>query len=77
MTLSMKRMRMKIKVIYKIQSGLNWKRVFSVRTFKPYCSFATMGLSEMKVNSFRLTVKGRGRIRPMKSPISATRRTKT
>lgn len=36
-----------------------------------------MGLSEMKVNSFRLTVKGSGTMRPMKTAISTTRRQKT
>lgn len=46
-------------------------------TFSPYCNFATTGLSEIKVNSFRLTVKGSGRMRPMKTTISITRRTKT
>lgn len=47
------------------------------RTFIPYCSLATMGLSDMKVKSFRLTVKGRGTIRPTKIAISVTRRTNT
>lgn len=46
-------------------------------TFIPYCSLATMGLSDMKVKSFRLTVKGRGTIRPTKMAISVTRRTNT
>ena len=46
-------------------------------TFMPYCNFATIGLSEMNVNSFRFSVKGSGMMRPMKMTISATRRRKT
>lgn len=46
-------------------------------TFNPYCNFATTGLSEMKVNNFRLMGKGRGMIKPMKTAISKTRRQKT
>lgn len=41
-------------------------------TFIPYWSFATIGLSEMKVKSFRLQVKGSGRISSMNMIISAT-----
>ena len=43
---------------------------FRDRTFIPYCNLATSALSEMNVNSFRLHVKGRGRIRSMNKAIS-------
>jgi hypothetical protein len=46
-------------------------------TFMPYWSFATIGLSEMKLNSLRLAVKGIGMMRVMNSTISATRRANT
>lgn len=47
------------------------------RTFMPYCILATIGLSEMKLNIFRLTVKGMGMMRARNNTISATRRTNT
>lgn len=47
------------------------------RTFKPYWSFAITGLSEIKAKSLRLTTKGRGTMRAMKTPISKTRRQNT
>jgi hypothetical protein len=43
----------------------------------PYCSFATIGLSEMNVKSLRRHVNGRGTIRAQKMSISVTRRRKT
>ncbi len=46
-------------------------------TFIPYCSFATSGLSEIKLNIFRLTVKGIGTTRAMNRTISDTRMAKT
>jgi hypothetical protein len=46
-------------------------------TFNPYCNFAIIGLSDMNAKSFLLIVKGRGTMRPMKTTISKTRRTKT
>ena len=47
------------------------------RTFMPYWSFATIGLSEMNVKSLRRQVNGRGTIRAQKMSISVTRRRKT
>lgn len=68
-------------VIYSIHSSVYTQRphiiVEVLPTFSPYCNLATTGLSEMKVNSFRLMGKGRGRMRPMKTPISKTKRQKT
>jgi hypothetical protein len=46
-------------------------------TFIPYCSFATSGLSEIKLNILRLTAKGIGMTRAMNSAISDTRMAKT
>ena len=46
-------------------------------TFIPYCNFATIGLSEMKVKSFRLHVNGSGTMSIMKMVISATSRRNT
>ena len=46
-------------------------------TFMPYCSFAIMGLSEMKVNSLRRHVNGRGTISARKMTISAINIAKT
>ena len=43
----------------------------------PYCSLATIGLSEMKVKSLRRHVKGSGTMRAQKMSISVTRRRKT
>jgi hypothetical protein len=43
----------------------------------PYCNFAIIGLSEMKVKSLRRHVNGRGTIRAQKMSISVTRRRKT
>ena len=43
----------------------------------PYCNFAIMGLSEMKVKSLRRQVNGSGTIRARKMSISATKRRKT
>jgi hypothetical protein len=43
----------------------------------PYCSFATIGLSEMKVKSLRRQVNGSGTIRARKMSISVTKRRKT
>src|SRR5699024_9318157 len=79
LTLSIKRMRINMNVIYSI--GLVSIKILvqcrSPLTFNPYCNFATTGLSEMKVNNFRLMGKGRGMIKPMKTAISKTRRQKT
>lgn len=46
-------------------------------TFMPYCNFAIIGLSEMKVNSLRRQVNGRGTIRAQKMAISVTKRRNT
>lgn len=46
-------------------------------TFKPYCNFAMIGLSEMKAKSLRLMVNGRGTMRARKTAISKTKRRKT
>jgi hypothetical protein len=46
-------------------------------TFMPYCNFATIGLSEMKVKSLRRQVNGSGTIRARKMSISVTKRRKT
>lgn len=46
-------------------------------TFIPYCNFATMGLSDMKVKSFLLQVNGKGTMSSMKMVISATSRRNT
>lgn len=46
-------------------------------TFMPYCSFATIGLSEIKVKSLRRQVNGSGTMRAQKMSISVTRRRKT
>jgi hypothetical protein len=46
-------------------------------TFMPYCNFATIGLSEMKVKSLRRHVNGSGTIRAQKMSISVTKRRKT
>jgi hypothetical protein len=43
----------------------------------PYCNFATIGLSEMKVKSLRRQVNGRGTMRARKMNISVTNRRKT
>lgn len=43
----------------------------------PYCSLATIGLSEMNVKSLRRHVNGRGTMRAQKMSISVTRRRKT
>ena len=51
---------------------MNMKQIF-----RPYCIFAMIGFSEMKVNSFLRTAKGRGTMRSMKMLISATRSMKT
>ena len=45
--------------------------------FRPYCSFAMIGFSEMNVNSLLRMVKGRGTMSSMKMLISATRSMKT
>jgi hypothetical protein len=60
---------------YVREDNINEDEVFS--TFRPYWSFAIIGLSEMKANSLRLTVKGRGMMRARKTAISNTRRRKT
>jgi hypothetical protein len=52
-----------------------WMQCF--HTFMPYCSFAIIGLSEIKVKSLRRHVKGSGTIRAQKMSISVTRRRKT
>lgn len=52
-------------------------RRFATHTFSPYCSFAMRGFSEMKVNSLRRQVNGRGMMSDMKITISATRSMKT
>ena len=46
-------------------------------TFMPYCNFAMIGLSDMKVNNLRRHVKGNGMINAMKMTISVTRRRNT
>ena len=46
-------------------------------TFIPYCNLAIIGLSARKVKSLRFMVNGIGTMRPMKTTISKTRRTKT
>ena len=46
-------------------------------TFMPYCSFATIGLSDMNVKSLRRHVKGSGTMRARKMTISATKRRNT
>jgi hypothetical protein len=46
-------------------------------TFMPYCSLATIGLSEMKVKSLRRHVNGSGTMRAQKMSISVTNRRKT
>jgi hypothetical protein len=72
----MNRIRMKMNVIYACQTGP--PRGYSdSHTFMPYCSFAIIGLSEMKVKSLRRHVKGRGTMRAQKMSISVTRRRKT
>lgn len=43
----------------------------------PYCSFAIIGLSEIKVKSLRRHVNGSGTIRAQKMSISVTKRRKT
>jgi hypothetical protein len=43
----------------------------------PYCSFAIIGLSEMKVKSLRRHVNGRGTMRARKINISVTNKRKT
>ena len=43
----------------------------------PYCNFAIIGLSEMKVKSLRRQVKGSGTIRARKIIISVTKRRNT
>jgi hypothetical protein len=48
-----------------------------IRTFMPYCTFATRGFSEMNVNKLRFMLKGRGMMRDMKTSISKTRRANT
>jgi len=52
----------------------SWKLCY---TFIAYCILATIGLSEMKLNNFRLAVNGMGIIRATNSSISKTRRTNT
>lgn len=42
-------------------------------TFIPYCTFATIGLSDMKVKILRFMVNGIGMMRPTKTTISKTR----
>ena len=46
-------------------------------TFIPYCSFAIMGLSDMKVKSFRFIVYGKGTMSSPKTDISNTKRANT
>ncbi len=43
----------------------------------PYCNFATIGLSDMKLKSFLLQVNGKGTMSSIKMVISATSRTNT
>jgi hypothetical protein len=72
----MNRMRMKMKVIWGLceQASI---ALSTCHTFIPYCSFAIIGLSDMKVNNLRRHVNGRGTISAMKMIISATKRKKT
>ena len=51
--------------------------VLSLPTFKPYCSLATKGFSDMKRKRFLLIVKGNGMMRDMKTAISKTRSANT
>lgn len=67
---------MKMNVIYACQMSPP-PGCSDFRTFMPYCSFAIIGLSEMKVKSLRRHVKGRGTMRAQKMSISVTRRRKT
>lgn len=46
-------------------------------TFNPYCNFAIIGFSEMKVNRPRFTLNGNGMMSAMNTTISKTRRAKT
>ena len=48
-----------------------------MRTFKPYCNLAIIGLSDMKVKSLRFMENGMGMMRDTKTAISNTRRAKT
>ena len=50
---------------------------FSCCTFIPYCNFATIGLSDMKLKNLRLILYGNGAMMMQKRNISTTRRTKT
>lgn len=45
--------------------------------FMPYCSFAMMGDSEMKLYILRFILNGMGMIRPIKIAISAMSKTNT
>jgi hypothetical protein len=49
----------------------------SKHAFKPYCSFAIRGFSEMKLKRRRRQVKGIGTMRVMKTTISVTNSKKT
>jgi hypothetical protein len=73
----MNKIRMKMKVIYNVSDMLGQRLKRFSFTFRPYWSLAIMGLSEMKANSLRLMVKGRGTMRARKTAISKTRRRKT
>jgi hypothetical protein len=68
---------MNMKVICWEISKCCYRQQLLCRTFIPYWSFATIGLSEMNVKSLRRQVNGRGTIRAQKMSISVTRRRKT
>jgi hypothetical protein len=73
----MKRMRMKMNVIYKIILACAQHFQVDFNTFMPYCSLAIIGLSEMNVKSLRRHVNGRGMMRARKMSISVTKRRNT
>lgn len=73
----MNRIKMKMKVIYMLLIEIILAFDSKETTFRPYWSFAMIGLSEMKAKSLRFTVNGRGTMRARKTAISKTRRRKT
>ena len=68
---------MKMNVICFYQSLTLFLQAVIFLTFMPYCNFAIMGFSEMKVKSLRFQVNGRGTMSNMKIVISTTSRTNT
>lgn len=67
---------MKMNVIYDVSDKPTRFRCKSL-TFMPYCSFAIIGLSEIKVNSLRRHVNGRGTMSARKMNISVINMAKT